>query len=199
MKLFVNFLVVLMLFTATPVVAQECEQTSCPVHVEEDMDPGDYESTSDLDIAFEELEVLDEADVLLSIENVYERYVLPEGRRCTVDGETFQCFNLGEYKLLLEMDYNLRYLEPAYANALARIEVYKRIVTNLMVALDAANEQIDTLQIERDRLYNQWSDENRKRFEVENRPVLGNWLPWSIAAGEGVVIITLLLALVFGG
>lgn len=35
---------------------------------------------------------------------------LPEGRRVTAQGETYQCFNLGEYKDLLHMDNDLEYL-----------------------------------------------------------------------------------------
>ena len=44
------------------------------------------------------------------------------------------------------------------------------------------NLQVGTLQAERDRLFNLWKDENRRRHEAENRPAVGSWIAWSVAA-----------------
>jgi hypothetical protein len=41
-------------------------------------------------------------------EEVYKRYKLPIGTRVEDSEQSYQCFNLGEYKLLLKMDSDLR-------------------------------------------------------------------------------------------
>ena len=45
---------------------------------------------------------------------------------------------------------------------------------------------IETLQVERARLLAGWQEENRLRLEAENRPALGSWAAWAIAAAEAV-------------
>ena len=126
---------------------------------------------------------------------VYERYRLPEGRRCHPNGYTFQCFTLGEYKILLEMDSDLQFLEPAYDNALSRIDVLEKKVVQLEISLAAANSQIVILEEERDRLHGLWAEENRKRLEAENRPMLGSWVAWALAAAEAVALGTVFVVL----
>lgn len=130
-------------------------------------------------------------DMSTELEQIEGDYRLPEGRRCRVGGETFQCYNLEEYKELLRMDIDLRFYEEAYPNALERINSLELIVTDLQIALDAANRQIDTLQLERDRLFNKWKKENKLRLEAENKPMIGNWFAWGLAAVEAVAILTL--------
>lgn len=126
---------------------------------------------------------------------VYERYRLPEGRRCRQNGWNFQCFTLGEYKILLDMDSDLQFLEPAYDNAVSRIAALEKQVLGLETALAAANSQIVILEEERDRLHGLWSEENRKRLEAENRPMFGSWVAWALAAAEAVALGTVFVVL----
>jgi hypothetical protein len=126
----------------------------------------------------------------------YEPYRLPEGRRCTSGGETYQCFNLEEYIQLLQIDADLRFFELSFINAQEQIVRYERIQIQLQLALDAASTQIDTLQVERTRLLGLWQEENRLRLEAENRPLWGSWIAWGLAALEAAVIAGMSIALV---
>jgi hypothetical protein len=121
----------------------------------------------------------------------YERYRLPEGRRCVVAGDTFQCFTLAEYVELLEMDVDLRFYAPAYEVSQSLAVSLGSVAVQLNLEIDAATEQIATLSEERSRLLNQWTEENRLRLEAENRPVLGSFVGWGLAAAGAVVIAVL--------
>lgn len=126
-------------------------------------------------------------------------YRLPEGRRCTVGGETFQCFNLAEYQVLLEMDQDLHHFQLSLSNAQEQIVRLERINTQLTLAIDGYESQIATLQAERTRLFERWEEENRLRLEAENRPMIGSWVAWGLAAAEAAVILGLVIAMVAGG
>ncbi len=129
----------------------------------------------------------------------YERYRLPEGRRCEVDGETFQCFNLEEYRELLFMDNDLRYYDEAWPRAQSQIEHLGNVADQLRLALTASEAALAVLSQERDRLLDRWTEENRLRLAAENRPVLGSPLAWALAAGEAIVIVILLGVITGGG
>ncbi len=188
MRSFGNILTVLMmalmLSFASPVYAQDatCADASCQI----DLDgPGhDYESdetfTPDFDPA------------------TYERYRLPEGQRCVVDGVAYQCFALEEYTQLLLMDADLRGYDSAYPIALSQISLLEEVERQLQISLTAAEEQVVTLQTERTRLLEQWTEENRLRLEAENRPMIGSVVAWVLAAG-GWIAAAILGGVVAGG
>lgn len=125
----------------------------------------------------------------------YERFRLPEGRRCAVATETYQCFNLGEYVELLHMDEDLRHLTQLHVSDLERIEALTAAATELQAAIDSADSQILTLSQERTRLTQLWEEENRLRHEAENRPEW-DWIPWTLAGG--LAVSTIILALIVG-
>lgn len=125
-------------------------------------------------------------------------HFLPEGRRCEVDGEIFQCYSLSEYRVLLQMDNDLFHYQLQLENAQEAVERLERINTQLTIAMDGYESQIDTLQTERTRLFEQWQEENRLRLEAENRPNIGSWVAWGLSALEAAVIMGLVIALAAG-
>lgn len=127
--------------------------------------------------------------------DTYERYRLPEGRRCIVDGVTYQCFALDEYVELLEMDVDLRFYDEAYPQANQRISLLEESEAQLRLALESAESEIQILEEERTRLINNWQEENRLRLEAENRPDLGSWIAWGLAAVEAVAVVILSVVL----
>lgn len=126
-------------------------------------------------------------------------YRLPEGRRCKVEGVTYQCFNLEEYKELLRMDTDLQHVVEQNEALKDTIRSLYGLVDELRLQLDEKDEQIDILSNERDRLFGKWKEENKLRLEAENKPALGNWIAWGTAAAEAGVILGLVLALILGG
>lgn len=121
----------------------------------------------------------------------YTRHRLPSGRRCMIDGESFQCFSLSEYIQLLEMDVDLQFYDAAYPIAERMIATLEGINTQLTISLDATAAQVDILSAERTRLIAKWTEENRLRLEAENKPLFGSWLAWGVAAAEAAVIVFL--------
>ena len=131
--------------------------------------------------------------------DAHTTYRLPEGTRITVLGETYQAYTLSEYTALLLMDSDLLFYTEAYAQHLQELQTYAELTTDLATALSAANAQIDLLRQERERLTEQWTEENRLRLEAENGLGFGNWVAWSLVGLEAVVVIMLINMLVLGG
>lgn len=123
------------------------------------------------------------------------RFRLPEGRRCTVAAEVYQCYNLGEFRELLHIDADLRHLTEQHTLDLARIEALTQADSELRLSLTTTREMVTTLEAERTRLTEMWEEENRLRHEAENRPDW-SWLPWTLAAGFAIA--TLVLGIVVG-
>lgn len=125
----------------------------------------------------------------------YERYRLPLGRRCVVLSQTYQCFNLEEYRELLLMDEDLRYLNRLHTADVARISSLTHAADELTLSLESANSSISLLEAERLRLNSMWEEENRLRHEAENRPDW-NWIPWTLAGGFAIA--TVILSVIVG-
>lgn len=124
----------------------------------------------------------------------YERYRLPLGRRCSLAAETYQCFNLDEYRELLLMDDDLRNLDRLHAADIQRLTLLTHASEELTASLEAANSSIELLESERLRLSAMWEEENRLRHEAENRPDW-NWIPWTLAGGLAIAVVVLGLIL----
>lgn len=123
------------------------------------------------------------------------RYRLPPGIRCQQAGQTYQCFNLGEYQALLQMDEDLRFLSEMHTADVGQIGALTQASDELQLSLDAATSQIVTLTGERTRLTRQWQEADQALREAQNRPDW-SWIPWSLAAAFAVT--TLILGLIVG-
>lgn len=71
-------------------------------------------------------------------EAAYKRYKLPIGTRISDSVQDYQCYNLGEYKLLLKMDSDLRTADTAMVNY---AQAYQ-------LQLDKTNELEDIVQLD---------------------------------------------------
>lgn len=123
------------------------------------------------------------------------RFRLPPGIRCQQSGQTYQCFNLGEYQALLQIDEDLHFLTDAHTADLAQIASLTHADDELHLSLDAASSQIATLTAERTRLTQQWQEADQALREAQNRPDW-SWIPWSLAAAFAVT--TIVLGLILG-
>lgn len=124
----------------------------------------------------------------------YVRFRLPLGTRLTVAGETYQGFNLGEYRALLVMDEDLRELTTLQGINTARITSLATAATEYQLAVTGCETQVSILAAERVRLTALWTEENRLRNLAESSS--WSWLPWTLA---GVFLVsTVTLALVVG-
>lgn len=120
----------------------------------------------------------------------------PDSTTIQVNGERHEAFNLGGFAELLRIDAELAYCEAVSANLKDSLHSQEEANIALMQAVEAADAQIETLQVERTRLVSRWEDENRRRLEAENRPSIGSWVGWGLAGAFGVA--TLVLSLVLG-
>jgi hypothetical protein len=125
----------------------------------------------------------------------YDIYRLPEGRRCSTNNGTFQCYNLEEYRELLHIDEDLRLAVETHTVDLERIAQLTLAAEELRIALTSAESNITLLEAERTRLRELWNEENRLRHEAEAGDDLA-WLPWTLAGG--FAISTVILALIVG-
>lgn len=123
------------------------------------------------------------------------RFRLPPGMRCQQSGQTYQCFNLGEYQALLQIDEDLHFLTEAHTADLAQIGALTHAGDELHLSLDAASSQIITLTAERTRLTQQWQQVDQALREAQHRPDW-SWIPWSLAVALAVT--TIVLGLILG-
>lgn len=126
-------------------------------------------------------------------------YNMPAGHTCEVNGEWFRCFDLDDYVTLLRMDQDLHFYRLELVNAQEIIASLERVSSQLNLAIDGYEEQVFTLQRERDRLLRRWTSENRLRLEAENRPQIGSYVAWGLAAAEAAVLGALIIAMIAGG
>lgn len=117
-----------------------------------------------------------------------EQYTLPVGRRCEVNGETFRCFNLEEYRTLLLMNNDLQYYYSAYPLLELQVIELTQAVNELDSAFRMAEEQIELLQAERTRLFEKWQEENALRLQAQNKPNTSAMIGWAVALVELVII-----------
>lgn len=135
------------------------------------------------------------APVAAQDEDVYSRYRLPESTQVQIRGERHQAFNLGGYKELLRMDNDLRNLTLWHAVDEQRIARLEEAGAQYTLALDEANLALEATELDRQRMYLLWEEENQRRQELENAPDY-SWIPWTLAGG--LAVSTLVLALIVG-
>lgn len=103
--------------------------------------------------------------------------------------DEMRCYDLENYKLLLELDNERQ-------ECLVLQPLFRRQIMNQQTTIESLNEQISsneiivkTLEYDRDRYKNMWIEENRARHEAEETPRFGSALPWAIATVAGIVAV----------
>lgn len=123
-----------------------------------------------------------------------EVHYLPRGHRCQVDGQTYQCFSFEEYKELLRIDQNLWAATQRLVLMESEVSSYRQQVTLFEESLVLKDQQIARLNLEVERYFNMWDEENRLRLLAENTPAIGSWVAWGIAAVEAVALLIMAVA-----
>jgi len=123
------------------------------------------------------------ANIMDEKETSYQVYALPKGERVQYENELHMCYNFALFKELLTLDNRLRLAEELVPKLHQQAIYYKLALSEEAKALSESNKQIEILQRDRERLFQRWSQENRKRHKAENKSIFGNWIPWMIAGG----------------
>jgi hypothetical protein len=123
----------------------------------------------------------------------------PGSVQIDIQGERHQAFSLGGFTELLRIDADLMIAEASIQLLDQQLDVAAERLVEMETAQDACEERVTVLQTERTRLLERWTDENRLRLEVENRPMIGEPIAWILAAGATVVAVILGGAMIVGG
>ncbi len=99
-----------------------------------------------------------------------ERFRLPEGTRTP----EAHCYNLTEYRQLLQMDVDLEYYFNLHTNLAEQLSLRTQQVEEFQL-------QVRTLTTEVQRLRVSWQEENRLRHEAENAPSVSAFVGWTLA------------------
>jgi hypothetical protein len=121
----------------------------------------------------------------------YHVYRLPEGVVWSEDGaedengdvvvNSYMCYDLDGFKLLLHMDNDLRAAELQLP--VLKLELSSLYIANkeLQEALAEAEKQLDEVSKDRERISEQWKKDNLAKHKAENRPVFPSAVPWIIS------------------
>lgn len=118
---------------------------------------------------------------------------VPVGERCVANGETYQCFSLEEFRELLVVDRKLYLRSNLLRNYKEQKYSLEEVNTKLKVNVESLETKVNILEAERERLYQKWEKENKLRHEAENKPMIGSWIAWTLAASEAAVILGLVI------
>lgn len=120
----------------------------------------------------------------------YDR--LPAGKMV----DNHRVYTLEEFKVILRIYSDYVMMIDQMGNYQDEIAYLEQINRKRSIQIEKALENIDILQKDRERLYNKWIDENKKRNLAENKPQIGNWISWSLAALSTTAAIILTVVVV---
>jgi hypothetical protein len=113
---------------------------------------------------------------------------LPPSEAKTVAGERWQCYDFENFKLLLKFEADHQACIWKQIETDERDDQLKEQVDALRNVVKLHEASIGDLRAENDRLFKQWSEENKLRHEAENKPQLGSWIAWSVAGVSTAVL-----------
>jgi hypothetical protein len=118
-------------------------------------------------------------------------YRLPEYHLCTEGNIQSACFNINQFQDLLQMDADLHLDEQLIQQLRASVTHYQDIQVQLQASMDNLQTRLDIYVEDRNRLYQLWTSENARRHQLEERPQVGDWVAWAVAAICGVIAVGL--------
>lgn len=92
-----------------------------------------------------------------------------------------QCYDLEGFKTILKLDVSHGALIKMNELFVQKEQEHELAEAKLNEALDVERATNQTLKNENRRLFDLWTEENRKRHQAENRPQMVPWLAWSVA------------------
>jgi hypothetical protein len=108
---------------------------------------------------------------------------LPKGERIDQGTPTErQCYSATEFVQLLQLDAAHQACLKQRALLEDQNAELKTAVENLLEAAKLQAKAAEDLRADRDRMFELWKEENRRRHEAEQKPHWGSWLGWGTAA-----------------
>lgn len=119
-------------------------------------------------------------------------HFIPEGTRIELSGETYQAFNLEEYKLLITLDLRMYSDEKVMAELERRIGLEEQRNEKLQAVIDNLTTSNFQFSAELQRSYDK-SDEWMARAEKAEMPKVWPWIVLAVGAGLGLLGVGLTL------
>lgn len=137
------------------------------------------------------------ASVTLAQDATYTVYRLPEGRLISdAAGETYMGYSLPQFKELLHIDADLRRADEDLKLADDKLITLEEAFKVQKSITKATEEQFKVSEQEKQRLYDEWKAENKKRHIAEKSNSVGllTYAGWTLALSEGVALVIILVA-----
>jgi len=115
-----------------------------------------------------------------------------------VDSIDYACYDLDQFKVLLKVDADLRGANKTMLLLAGEISDYKIANASLKNVITEDSEQIKLLKLDRARLYERWSAENKDKHKAENKPTFGSWFPWALSGVLGMTTTVLIIVVIAG-
>lgn len=126
-----------------------------------------------------------------------EAHRLPEYTQTTYGA----CFDFPGFRELLVLDEDLHLAEIQIPELQGIIVERDAQVLDLRSVISNLQYRLDLYREDRARIFAMWTEENRMRHELEERPDAGSWIAWAVAGVSlaAAVILGVTLGLVANG
>lgn len=103
-----------------------------------------------------------------------------------------QCYNINDYKQLLLLQINYSSCLETKTVLEEKVIVQDQIIIKLERVVKLQDETIKIQDSQKTKFFDMWKTENLKRYELENKPKIKEWVAWSLAAlfGAATVFLT---------
>lgn len=116
---------------------------------------------------------------------------LPEHVTTVINGERYEAFAMEPFLELLRRDVEVQQCRVDLPATAEQVRLLQASVGSLQGIVVLRDESLGLVTAERDRYYSSYLEENRLRLEAENRPAIGSWLAWGLAAVFAVATVAL--------
>lgn len=109
---------------------------------------------------------------------------LPAGQRleCGKPPETYQCYNLNETKLLLQLDAHQTACQTQLKLSLDQYTEQTHAIAALNESLKLQKQATDEFKQESQRLFDEWVVANKRIQVLESKPST-SWIAWGMLGG----------------
>ncbi len=133
----------------------------------------------------------------LFAQDVYTVYRLPEGKIVEVGTEEYMGYTVPQYKDLLQLDSDLRICDRDLVYYTQEKMLLEEKAADLQKTVVLTEEQLKVTEADRQRIYKEWTAENKDRHLAEEKPSFFT-MPLIIASTVAVVeagVIVLLVSI----
>lgn len=112
----------------------------------------------------------------------------PESTFVTLDGVELRTFTLPNFIELLRIDADLVASEAELELRLRQLAEVREQVRELQIAQENIQHALVLVTEDRERITEQWREQNLRLHECENKPRLGTIIGWTVAAALAVAL-----------